>query len=196
MNASELRTVFKDAHREVQQWGPPELTEALDAYGAGNDAQLIKGMARINSEYQQLLRDVRRVNAQFRTLGQERGQAAPPIEVPPLAGKALEEAMVKFLDRYFPNTSFRANYTASGFVDEPSVRRYLETRVQEISRLEQSLDTGGQRLHQWKSERDTRREQGQVKAMAPQVKALSEAEFQGRYGEIFEQFQEADRAGR
>jgi hypothetical protein len=192
MDVKELGAVFPAAHRAISQFGAPGLSEALEGYGAGSDANVIRGLAAFHRDYQSLIREARQVNAQIAEQARLLGERGPRIaDAPPLTGRALEAKVAELVERYLPATVSRKSLEAAGFFRDAAVRRTLINMAQETHRLQQALLTAGDVQQQMKERWDSPSSLREL----PDGRRFTKAELEVSYGELMQQFMQADRAG-
>jgi hypothetical protein len=192
MDVRELKTVFGPAHAAISQFGAAGLAEALEGYGAGSDGNVIRGLAAFHRDYQSLIREAGQVNATIAEQARLLGERGPRIaDVPPLTGRALEGKVAELLDRYLPATVSRKSLEASGFFRDTAVRRTLINMAQETHRLQQALLAAGDVQRDMKARWDA----PDALRTLPDGRRYTKAELQASYGELMQQFMQADRAG-
>ena len=201
MDRGELQAIFGPARQVAAEFGGAQLAALLESDdpvfgGLGNDANLIRALGTYGDDMRHYLADEQSLVNELRTLAQARGQRLTNPAVAPLAGKALDDAVHRLLDRYLPNTGARKAFESAGVFTHPVVQGMLQRMAQVQHRAVGVLSALSQQRAQWQGDRDTRREQAQVSGMAHEVKAMSEAEYQARYGALFQQYQEASAKGR
>jgi hypothetical protein len=191
MTTGEMQTYFPPAHMAIREFGGSGLQDALETYGIGNDKSFIVGLGRFGQDLVQLRQNAREVNTKLATLAGQLGQRSPRLEPPaPLSGQRLDTAIAKWIARYLPDTRTRG-YEASGFANDPGVRRSLEAAVQEAHRLEQSLSAAGGLLQQMQGQWDAPEALRQL----PDGRRYTKAELQASYGEVFAEWMAADKRG-
>jgi hypothetical protein len=201
MPAGELQAVFAPARQVAHEFGGGQLAALLESddpvFGSlGNDPNLIRALGKYGDDMRAYLRDERQMVTELRSLAAERGQRLSNPAVPELRGQALQEAVDQLISRYIQDPNARRALKSSGVFSHPTVRHMLVQMAQVQHRSVGVLSALSQQREQWRGERDTRREQAQVSAMAGEVRSWSEAEYQSRYGELFQQYQEASSKGR
>jgi hypothetical protein len=189
MNVAELKTVFGPAHSTIAQFGAPGLVDALESSGAGSDANILRGLAAVHRDYQQLLSSVKDMNSRYQAVSQQLGRSVSAISTPPpLTGDALDREMSKFVDRYFPTTATRDAY-ARGFADEPAVLQTLTRAVQEFSRLERSLHQASTQRQQLEAQREA----PSALRTLPDGRRYTVEDLDLEYGRLWQEWHEAER---
>jgi hypothetical protein len=190
MDSKELATVYGPARETIRRFGAAGLSEALEGYGAGNDAHVLRGLAAFGRDYQSLVGEARRANAEIAEQARQLGEREPRIgDVAPLSGRALEAKIAELLERYLPASGSRQGLEALGFFRDAAVRHTLTQMAQETHRLQTALEAASglrrQMQERWDSPSALRE--------LPDGRQYTRAELQASYGELMQQFMDADR---
>jgi hypothetical protein len=192
MDVKELGSVFPAAHRAIAEFGAPSLEAVLELTAAGDDPNLMRGLAAFHRDYQSLIGEARKANAEIREMSAQLGEREPRIaDVPPLTGQALEAKIGELISRYLPATGSRKGLEALGFFRDPAVRKTLTAMAQETHRLQSALQTASGLRRQMQDRWDA---PTTLKTL-PDGRRYTRQELQDSYSELMQRFMEADKRG-
>jgi hypothetical protein len=201
MPVGELRDIFAPARQVICEMGSPELEAILsgddERFGSlGDDPTIIRALGAYGADMRTYIAGEQQLLSDLTALAKESGQAFTRPTVAPLAGPELDQAVDRLLSRYMPHAGVRESLKHAGVFAHPAVRKMLVTMAQAEHRARTSLDSLSQQQGSWQERRREARATAAVQAMAPNVKAMSELEYEQAYGQLFEQWRQANDAGR
>jgi uncharacterized protein YqcC (DUF446 family) len=118
-----------------------------------------------------------------------------PPKIPPLQGKALDEAVHQLLSRHLRDTEARQGFESSGVFRHPTIRAMLERMARQEHRALQSLRALDQQKRAWQSQREGRAMSTPASTAPASNQPMSKEALAVLSDEIWLQWRDADQAG-
>jgi hypothetical protein len=118
------------------------------------------------------------------------------MTVPPVSDEQLMSIVDDLASRHLPDENTRRSLAA----EPEEVRAELRTLLSNAARHQYQAVESVKRLtalrDEWRQQGEARRAESQASARAPEVKAMSDREFEAAQSEVWAKWDEADKAGK